>query len=104
MNNHEILEFIREPFARQFGVDVQPERPLDPPEPKPLDQEAAEEILRMEYSPLQIASALNEDSYYGPAIHKAVKVNDATEIGRLILKLYNDHIQACADELVRGAS
>jgi len=93
---HEILD---DHFRRDLRLPER-ERELDPPEPPKLTKETAERILRDEYSPRHIESALNEDSYYGPRLHQAIKLRDALEVGLLIMKLYEDHISACADEMV----
>lgn len=49
MNSPEILEFIREPFARQFGLPVhetQPERAINPPDEPMLNIDIAVNRLK----------------------------------------------------------
>jgi hypothetical protein len=77
-----------------------PERPVNQPEPI-LTLESAKQLLRDEYIPLQLASALNEGS--GPLhtrIQAAARIGDWVEVGNLMHELYEQHIEVCAQEMV----
>jgi hypothetical protein len=99
MRPHKVSKEWVYDMSRTFYQSL-PERPVNQPEPV-LTLEAAKQLLRDEYIPLQLASALNEGSgQIHTRIQAAARIGDWVEVGNLMHELYEQHIDACAQEMV----